>query len=158
MAWYGDGRRWLMGAFAGLFWGAYEYQKWSSCKAGIEFVFNKDVLIAQEPPCNLQHALYSHRLDCDAVRKDTDVTMFYSNVAQCFFEKHFLFTPLGFGLTLLFVAFLLRHSVHSYWKERKYQQQMRAFEAARRQGAWPELLALPASREAPELVPRKYKK
>lgn len=130
----------ILAAFAALFWGAYEYSKWSSCRAGIEFVYNKDVLIAAEPPCNVHHSLYSHRLDCDAVRKDTDASMFYSNVAQCFFEKHILFGWWGFALLVCCTGVLLRH----YLKERREARRMKAWKQLRRLGVWPVDPTMPA--------------
>lgn len=154
---------WLVAGFAGLFWGAYEYNKWISCRAGIATFYEKDVLIAQQPPCNQQHSLYNHRLDCDAVRKDTDPSMFYSNVAQCFFEKHVLFTWWGFAVLTLFAVVFLRYTLYSYFKERRQQRKHEALMQLRRLGAWPvvnhdDLLALPASVTKEKLrVPRNTK-
>ena len=154
---------WLGAGFAGLFWGAYEYNKWISCRAGIAMFYEKDVLIAQEPPCNQQHSLYNHRLDCDAVRKDTDVSMFYSNVTQCFFEKHILFTWWGLAIIGLCIAMVLRYTVYSYFKERRRQQKLETLIQLRRFGMWPDfhdtsLLALPENPTQQKIrVPRNSK-
>lgn len=114
----------------------YEWQKWSACKADALYYYNKDIIIAQEPPCNSQNDLYSHRLDCEIIHKEIDDSILNSKITQCFLNTHDFYNKwvaIALALAIIYITRqFLKHRFSLEKTKHIEQERMRAMKKVMR--------------------------
>lgn len=99
----------------------YEYEKLNWCRAHDAYRYERDLIIADDAPCNSRNDVYAERLDCKQVRRDIDPDLRAANVRLCWWESQPIHS-ISWTTTLLLVVvglLALRYFVYSQLALRK---------------------------------------